>query len=263
MRIAESHLGSSFVPPSESLIRLIRSGKLTDVGYATPILVSDLVAGKVGGSTVSTLGTNDDGAVRITDSIRAPPIRDIQQFTSTIISTIIPALIDNPAAIIDWCTLLRTALQLNADRGWPTAKDYIDQVLTHSVHQRKPFGPIVPTILSSVFNQSHRGSVASSSNAPTGGLRSGGQPKRPCFAWNEGRCTTRECRFSHVCSKCESGSHTSAACPSGKPAPVDPRGRSGGGGRPMRSERGNGRGGGRARASDSFGPDASSEGKAQ
>ena len=35
--------------------------------------------------------------------------------------------------------------------------------------------------------------------------------KRPCFAWNVGRCSYALCKYDHVCSHCQ-GSHPKTAC---------------------------------------------------
>ena len=37
-------------------------------------------------------------------------------------------------------------------------------------------------------------------------------PKGACFAWNDGRCSTPYCRFSHVCSRCASSDHRRSQC---------------------------------------------------
>lgn len=39
--------------------------------------------------------------------------------------------------------------------------------------------------------------------------KSGG--KRPCFAWNDGRCSLPYCRFEHICSRCH-GNHRRDVC---------------------------------------------------
>ena len=44
-----------------------------------------------------------------------------------------------------------------------------------------------------------------------GELRRKRPRKGACFAWNDGRCTTQNCPFEHVCSKCF-GDHRRAAC---------------------------------------------------
>jgi len=41
--------------------------------------------------------------------------------------------------------------------------------------------------------------------------RNKGGGKRPCFAWNEGRCSLPYCRFDHVCVKCY-GNHRRDTC---------------------------------------------------
>ena len=41
--------------------------------------------------------------------------------------------------------------------------------------------------------------------------RQRGASVRPCFSWNDGKCTYPQCRFDHVCSRCY-GSHRKPAC---------------------------------------------------
>ena len=37
-------------------------------------------------------------------------------------------------------------------------------------------------------------------------------PRGACFAWNDGRCSTPCCRFSHFCSRCGSSDHRKPQC---------------------------------------------------
>ena len=37
-------------------------------------------------------------------------------------------------------------------------------------------------------------------------------PRGACFAWNDGRCSTPYCRFSHFCSRCGSSDHRKPQC---------------------------------------------------
>src|SRR5688500_9121026 len=55
----------------------------------------------------------------------APPVPSAQAFCMALFSTILPALVDMPAALSQWFALGRTALQLERTRGWQAADGYV------------------------------------------------------------------------------------------------------------------------------------------
>ena len=61
------------------------------------------------------------------------------------------------------------------------------------------------------ITESARGAVKEDSRLPRGQERKR-LARGACFAWNDGRCTTPLCRFSHVCSRCLSPDHKRPAC---------------------------------------------------
>ena len=215
---SEAYLGPNYVPPSASLINLIRSGKLVEVGYATPITIAQAASSNSAGTTTSTVGAGEDGALRITDTIKAPPLVDSYQFVFTLVSTILPALIDRPEALNDWLTLARTVLTLERDRNWTKAARYLERTLVRCVHQRKSFGPCERGVLEAVIHENAPASSSSSSRdraaAPTAASAASAKvaPRTQreqrdlsavCKKYNTGTCDRGEsCFYEHACSNC-------------------------------------------------------------
>ena len=61
--------------------------------------------------------------------------------------------------------------------------------------------------------------VQSGSASSSATTNKGKRPRsdQACFKWNEGTCSFRSCKFSHVCSTCFSPKHKAGVCPSGAP----------------------------------------------
>ncbi len=63
------------------------------------------------------------------------------------------------------------------------------------------------------------GAASQSASASSSSLRRSGAPRRitssteACIRFNEGRCTSRSCRYRHVCSSCAARDHVAQACP--------------------------------------------------
>jgi hypothetical protein len=233
--------GPTYAPPTPALLRLIESGKLVDIGYASPITIADLAAGRIGGSSDADLSV-DNGAVRLSEkNIRAPPLASMQQFTFTLVSVIIPALVDRPAGIADWCALARSAYAIEASRGAKAALEFIQRQLTHCVHTRSPFGTVDQNVLLSVLHDPEAkaapahgppklpaagGSVSgrrAAANSKPAAASEGGQYTVKCKQFNSaGGCTYPSCRYLHACSICNKPQHGASSCrPRDKPPPLE------------------------------------------
>jgi hypothetical protein len=234
---AKAFAATAFDPPSKLLLDLIRAGLLTQVGYAIPLAAgrdrsSELV---IGGFTLSeTLGIAPQGKMTAT---QAPPVSSLHEFCLAMFSTILPALIDRPAAMMEWIALGRSALAMSgpSPAQWPAAASYIDQLLAERVPQRKGFAEPSDAVIRTVKYMHN--SFGPGGGAPlAGGAGGGDKPARPrtCNGFNSGRdCSSTPCNFPHQCEICASRDHGKAVCP-----------RRQGGGGSGRGGRGGGRGGG-------------------
>jgi hypothetical protein len=233
----EAHMATSFAPASSSLLKLIRSGKLIDVGWALPISVGDAAAESADGPTAGTLKIGADGQVKAHHPSSAPPIKSMHQFMQALVCTILPALAEQPPALFDWIALTRTLLALdNEGRNWNRAKRYLERVLVHRVYARQEFGTLDRSILLAVQDESladtsHRrersGTPATPAAAGASSARGGGQPahkastrekaagtRRTCMQYNSDRgCAYPSCRYAHVCSRPNcGGGHPATHC---------------------------------------------------
>ena len=85
------------------------------------------------------------GLSALMDGVKLPPVREVtsmSDYMCALISTILPALIEQPAALSDWLTLTRSMLELErrtAQRGgdgWKTAQSYMQRMLQRPAVQR-------------------------------------------------------------------------------------------------------------------------------
>jgi len=203
-----AHNALTFEAPSEELVKLIQSGRLTSVAFAVPRHTHRADAHTE--TAAGTLQVGADGTTSFTPKDpRVAPVKDMASFLSALVSTILPALVDRPAAIANWCALSRSALAVYTECGsnWDAAARYLDMALRSAVDENKPFGEIVlPALLS-----------ASRSAAPCSGGGGMGPPQRRprpnevCYNFNDGHCTktAEACRFVHACLAC-GGDHAAA-----------------------------------------------------
>jgi hypothetical protein len=85
--------------------------------------------------------------------------------------TILPVLIDRPAAMMEWITLGRTALALSPTPArWPVAAAYMEQLLAERVPQRKPLSDTSDLVLRTV-TFSFPAAAPSETRVPTGACR--------------------------------------------------------------------------------------------
>lgn len=242
--------GSAYTRPSDALLSYIRSGKLVDVGFALPLSVE--------AREETTRRSNMGGLSALMDGVKLPPVREVtsmSDYMCALISTILPALIEQPAALSDWLTLTRSMLELErrtAQRGgdgWKTAQSYMQRMLQRHVARRDSFGnndlEIVNQLLldgafsSQAHNRSHgtaganapsswsntsskqaaaRGSGPGSGSGKPLSAAAGPRSPEPCHHFNDSRgCHKQVCRYTHICSSCK-GNHSVTACSKGSKA---------------------------------------------
>ena len=201
---------SSMERPSEQLIELIRAGKLNHVGYAVPrSLAAALGAEDEQGSIV----ISSTGVSQAKGSNAPASVSSLQVFTGALVSTILPALADRPAALLQWLTLARTALELERRHGWTAADAYVTQLLNERIPQKKGFAEVSDQCIQSV--QFLR---PSPSHSHSGGLPpTNGAPKGFCTNFNIGiPCAFNPCPFKHECNVpgcINRAAHAAPSCP--------------------------------------------------
>ena len=206
--------------PSDKLVELIRSGKLVNVGYAIPRLLSTAQAGEEANAVGSMLFT-ESGTIIQQGKNTPPPVPSSQAFCMALFSTILPSLIDRPAAMLEWMALARTALHIEGEprSSWTRANAYVDQLLQRRIPQRKgisePCDAVLRTLHSTESFAQHGGAGGPSrTERRPDSRRSEGTI---CYQWNHnGECSRgNACRYRHVCTYC-GGQHQAKACKKGE-----------------------------------------------
>ena len=234
--------GPATQQPSEQLIELIRSGKFKTVGHAIP---RPLDNNAIEDGMPEVVGVGADGTLKAQSKAFVPPAAcsSSAQFSLALFSTILPSLIDRPAAMVQWMALARTALELEKIYDWPTASAYIAQLLNERIPMCEPFNTISSECLNSVqlaralrsgppslprLDQQHHQHQQNVNAANRG-------QQQICMKWNNARCEG-VCRYTHICSECRSADHPRVKCPkassssssSSKPRQQGKDGKSGG-----------------------------------
>lgn len=249
IRTVRQALGASTTEsPSLQLLSLIQSGKLLDASFAVPRpFLRDV--GSVDALATISFGAGGPVLNTTKDPTRPPPLASLEEFTLALVSTILPALIDRPAAMVEWLALTRTVLHLSNKDGWPSARRYLDALLREriGVADKLPFAPPSDPALRDIRADATRerfgfppiapGQRAPSNTRPPGGKCHSFQSSGAC-----GRAGGGVCFFEHVCAVCGAADHgalqrTTCAAQYKPPAPGPQRpagsgskGKRGGGG---------------------------------
>lgn len=212
-RVRAALNGQGYERPSDKLVELIRAGKLHHVGWAVPRKF-DVGPGAAGASQLNFV----DGQLVVgTEARKAlhPACDNSHQFAVAMFTTIIPALIDRPEALMQWVTLGRTALEIEQQQGWQAASIYMAHLLQERVTTHQPFAHVSQQALASV-NQLRYLSSSEQRGAPRPGAL--GPPQQSvahqlCNNYNLGYCN-EPCQAGrrHACSRC-GAAHPAKACP--------------------------------------------------
>lgn len=135
-RVRRAFLGSNYADPPAELLELVRCGKLRDVGLALPRTHDEMAVLKEKGNSLALLKSviGGDSATPGDATLKGMcALRNLGDFTSALLSTVIPALVDKPAAVADWCTLARSVTMIERAKGWEVASKF----LTNSLRDRE------------------------------------------------------------------------------------------------------------------------------
>jgi len=223
IRTARQALGCSTTEtPSAKLIELIQAGKLLDVWFAVPRPFLREIG------TVDTLASISFGAggpivSTVKDPTKSQPLASIEEFFSALISTILPALIDRPAATAQWLSLSASVLHIAGKDGWTAARGYLDALLRErvGVAEKLPFATPSDSALRDIRMLAPF--------APSGQMGQRVPSRGSCHQFqNQGICTRVGCSFDHSCAGCGDPSHGAtqrSSCSIGYKAPIPGAGR--------------------------------------
>ena len=211
----KAHKAAENDPPSAHLIALIRAGKLTEVGFALPRPLNEAPDDERN-AQVGFVITDRGTWAETSSGTTAPPVPSAQAFCMALFSTILPALVDMPAAVSQWFALGRTALLLERTRGWQAADGYVRQVLNQCRNLGDDMAPTNMSCLLNAFAESApAGGGAAPQHRPQNPSQQSRSEQRFCHQWNFGTCTFPNCRHKHACSGC-GGSHKANTCVQGQ-----------------------------------------------
>jgi hypothetical protein len=200
--------------PSAALIELIRVGKLKDIGFALPRPIkSKLHDDSVGLFAITEAGTFDPVSKA---ALTPPQVQSSQQFCMALFSTILPALVDKPAAMMEWCALARTALVLESKYNWPAARDYVERVLTKRINTGQGIAEIAFDTLHGIGLDQQRQATRVGAQGPSSSPSRGTTAASVyCLSWNDERgCSRAVCKYLHQCKFCH-GAHRGKDCSAG------------------------------------------------
>ena len=130
---ASAYAALDYLHPSPALIKLIQSGKLTSVGWAVPQRTD--VPNRKGETTADDLAA----VFKLPgmSGLASVPVRSESEFSMALASTIYPALIAQPQALLQWFSLGRSILTLSQRFGWQAASGFLDRILLANVRKRE------------------------------------------------------------------------------------------------------------------------------
>lgn len=233
-QIGRSYMATDYeIPPSASIIKLIQSGKTKYPAWLVPKRVMEEEITK-NGDTLFKVAS--DGKVTTTQQLVAKPIVSLEQLMEVYLCAIVPALIENTRALMDWTALVRSVQQLSRTHSWSVAQRYLTQTLVSKINARVPFGDFDHAVLSNALASESAGKRASADNstpavapASSESYRSSAVRNPPsslqhhrnqsqadeeeyqsdsssdedvpiCADWNwKGICTRTPCRYRHQC----------------------------------------------------------------
>jgi hypothetical protein len=208
-----SFLATDYTAPSAALVRLIQSGKMTEVGAALPQPVSETHRDRDQLGSDATLLLRD-GRITTANSLKIPPLGSLRDFFSALTSSILPSLFGQQAALADWLSLSRTIIAVESHHGWPAARKYLSDTLADCVNRRVPFAEYNPRTMDAVVRFANSHLIQASSRqaaiqpqpqqrAHSNFGQSNGSPPDArdncCRDWNFERCNRSNCNLTHEC----------------------------------------------------------------
>ena len=143
-------------------------------------------------------------------------IKNIEQFTDAFMifmSIYLKRFPNDAIPMLQYIKILRTAAYTSPGNGWI---NYDEQFrLRKAINPNAPWGELKSALwLTTVGSGSYN--YHNSNNYNTGVQQNTQQQKiqLPCFDYNSGQCSWRNCKYLHVCALCKMNNHVEANCPS-------------------------------------------------
>jgi len=207
--------GSQTEMPPPLLLKLIQAGKLLDVALARPRpFFRD--AGSLEQAMTISFGAGGPTVNTTKDPTKPQALASVEEFCMALFSTILPALIDRPAAMIEWIALARTTIEMSSLHGWPAAMHYTEALLRERVCTTAKKGFAEPSTAAIRDVQRGRDHIGGGMQRVGGGFPSDSSRQRDTcnvFQRNACRKSAAECKYAHACAVC-GGNHAAVSNPS-------------------------------------------------
>ena len=245
-----SYAAAEYMQTPASLLKLVQSGNLMKVGHALP---RTHASANLQTDNADAVFLMQNGKMTAADSVHAPPLQSLRDFTFAMFSTILPALEGQPNARQDWCALARTVHELDARHGWSAANSYLEMLLSDRIHRDASFAEYDRNMVDSATRPRAAAAAAGTDGQAHGGRVAPAAYSHPASTWapgvckdfNMSACSRLSCRFTHECAwpQCSGADrrHPAFECQA-KPAGWK-RSAMGNSAAPSRGGRGGGRGG--------------------
>ena len=207
----KAHESTAYKQARLTLKRVIQAGKLINVGYAMPEPITQAATEE------GILGSIEFTAAGIVQRGREGPVALMHtpaEFLRVLVCTILPSLIAQTDATMQWLSFARTVSEINARVGWKGASVFIERQLTHCVTRGIPLSVVDTTMLLSV-ELAHRMPAPPSLGKPQQQQHMQQQQQqqvkgppapmvpRCCNNFNAKGCARgAECHFPHICAQC-------------------------------------------------------------
>lgn len=200
--LRKSYYGANYVQPSDSMIKLIQSGKLRAIGHAMPKSTKEELESDGRDNSEAKLSIDSKG-LKVSEKFKVPPVNSLTSFLKIVTGAIVPSLVMQPQVVLDWVALTRSVILLSEQYGWESASFYLSSTLTNCVANRKSFGELDMDAFNSMQAvRMHGGNFQRPSVEGSAGTAAAAANRGVCRHFNSARgCNKNEnCTYEHICS---------------------------------------------------------------
>jgi hypothetical protein len=223
---------------SAATIAYIQSGRMRFVGDAVPVLIDVMeIEARTGGATLASIAGIE---LAVSQPFKHRVLTSLNEYYAALFGTILPSLIENTSALMQWVALTRTLQELAATFSWDVALQYLNRHLPRAITMRGEFGkhdadivlalasartlalvtkvrPAAPAAAAAATPAAPRTITQQVAPSPPGGARTkqapaatrAATPKKACINYNfNDECRTVGCGFAHDCTYKDSGACT-------------------------------------------------------
>jgi hypothetical protein len=231
--------GHAFAPIDESVLKGLRAGRFKGLRDVLQVTVESLHSAALDAHATKVSGIGGASLLLVADEesqrklheqavakLKRRQVKSLEEYMEAAFTTVMPALWDQPAALLDFITLTVTLIRISQRTDWTAAAAYLQRALVDGMAEQKPYGVFNPSIFYSVEqefyrsgaglratsgaheNRSSQRSASPSRDGPAAGIKrlehAGKQDDSCCRSWNfsVAGCRPRpgqQCARKHTC----------------------------------------------------------------